>query len=96
MNKPQSASDWTMNVVAGTGAAGGIRRAKEIAVDPAGNILVVDTENNVTRRIDARIWIVTTVACSPVRPHGLAVAPDGPILVGDSERHQIRRFVRPR
>ena len=35
---------------------------KEIDIDPAGNVFVVDTENEVIRRIDAKTHIVTTVA----------------------------------
>jgi streptogramin lyase len=35
---------------------------KEIDIDPAGNVYVVDTENEAIRRIDAKTGIVTTVA----------------------------------
>ena len=35
---------------------------KEMAVDPAGYIFIVDTENHVIRLIDAQSWIVTTIA----------------------------------
>jgi DNA-binding beta-propeller fold protein YncE len=64
-----------------------------MAVDPAGNIFVVDTENHAIRRIDAESWIVTTIASGLARPHGAVVAPDGSVLVGDSEHHQIRRLI---
>ena len=95
--------DGTIETVAGTGARGysgdgGDARSavfnapKEMAVDPAGNIYVVDTENHAIRRIDANTWIVTTIASGLARPHGALVAPDGSALVGDSEHHQVRRL----
>lgn len=98
--------DGVIETVAGTGArgyagdGGDARLAvfaapKEMAVDPMGNIYVVDTENHAIRMIDAKTWIVTTIASGLARPHGALVAPDGSILVGDSEHHQIRRLTRP-
>jgi DNA-binding beta-propeller fold protein YncE len=97
--------DGIIQTVAGTGErgyagdGGNARDAvfaapKEMAVDPAGNIYVVDTENHAIRMIDATTWIVTTIASGLARPHGALVAPDGSVLVGDSEHHQIRRLVR--
>jgi DNA-binding beta-propeller fold protein YncE len=99
--------DGVIETVAGTGArgyagdGGDARQAvfdapKEMAVDPDGNIYVVDTENHAIRRIDAQTWTVTTIASGLARPHGALVAPDGSVLVGDSEHHQIRKLVRPR
>jgi streptogramin lyase len=95
-----------IETVAGTGArgyagdGGDARLAvfdapKEMAVDHQGNIYVVDTENNAIRMIDARTWIVTTIASGLARPHGALVAPDGNLLIGDSEHHQVRRLTRP-
>jgi sugar lactone lactonase YvrE len=95
-----------IETVAGTGARGysgdgGDARSavfdapKEMAVDPEGNIYVVDTENHAIRRIDAKTWTVTTIASGLARPHGALVAPDGSVLVGDSEHHQIRRLSPP-
>jgi DNA-binding beta-propeller fold protein YncE len=97
--------DGVIETVAGTGARGyagdgGDARVavfdapKEMAVDPDGNIFVVDTESHAIRRIDAKAWIVTTIASGLARPHGALVAPDGSVLVGDSEHHQVRRLVR--
>lgn len=97
--------DGIIETVAGTGARGyagdgGDARSaffdapKEMAVDPGGNIYVVDTESHAIRMIDARTWIVTTIASGLARPHGALVAPDGSVLVADSEHHQIRRLVR--
>jgi DNA-binding beta-propeller fold protein YncE len=96
-------SEGVIETVAGTGArgyagdGGDARQAvfnapKEMAVDPQGNIIVVDTENHAIRRIDAQTWVVTTIGSGLARPHGAVVAPDGSVLVGDSEHHQIRRL----
>lgn len=95
-----------IETVAGTGARGyagdgGHARdavfaaPKEMAVDAEGNIYVVDTENHAIRMIDARTWIVTTIADGLARPHGAVIAGDGSLLVGDSEHHQIRKLVKP-
>jgi DNA-binding beta-propeller fold protein YncE len=113
-------SDGIIQTVAGTGARGyagdgGDARVavfaapKEMALDPAGNIFVVDTENHAIRMIDARTWIVRTIAggtpgphgdggpatqAGLARPHGAAVGPDGALYIGDSENHRIRRLAR--
>ena len=97
--------DGIIEIVAGTGARGyagdgaDARLAvfdapKEMAIGPDGTIYVVDTESHAIRMIDAKTWIVTTIASGLARPHGALVAPDGSVLVGDSEHHQIRRLSR--
>ena len=113
--------DGIITTVAGTGARGyegdgGDARVavfnapKEMAVDNAGNIYVVDTENHAIRMIDAGSWIVTTIAGSGTahpcgdggpahlaglaRPHGIAIGPDGAGYIGDSENHRVRRIAR--
>jgi DNA-binding beta-propeller fold protein YncE len=110
-----------IETIAGTGArgydgdGGDARRAsfnapKELAVEPDGSVLIVDTESHVIRRIDAASWVVTTIAGTGVaggggdggpataaglaRPHGAAVGPDGAIYIGDSENHRIRKLTR--
>ena len=103
-----------IETIAGTGARGyagdgqDARQAvfdapKEMAVDPAGNIFIVDTENHVIRLIDAKTWIVTTIAGNGKpgpdalgRPHGAVVGPDGAVYIGDSENHRVRKLIRPR
>lgn len=98
--------DGIIETVAGTGTrgyagdGGDARLAvfdapKEMAVDPDGNIFVVDTESHAIRRIDAKTWIVTTIASGLARPHGALVAPDGSVLVGDSEHHKVVRLTPP-
>ena len=82
---------------------------KEMAVDPAGNVFIVDTENHAIRLIDAQTWIVTTIAgtgesgpggdggpaeqAGLARPHGAVVGPDGAVYIGDSENHRVRKLV---
>jgi DNA-binding beta-propeller fold protein YncE len=113
--------DGGIETVAGTGARGysgdgGDARAavfnapKEMAVDPDGNVFIVDTENHVIRHIDSKNCIVTTIAgngtaggggdggaaraAGLARPHGAAVGPDGAVYIGDSENHRIRKLTR--
>jgi len=82
---------------------------KELAVDRAGNLFIVDTENHAVRRIDARSRVITTLAGTGrkggggddgrakearlARPHGVAVGPDGAVFVGDTENHRIRKIL---
>lgn len=109
-----------IETIAGTGVrgydgdGGDARQAsfnapKEMAVEPDGSVLIVDTESHVIRRIDAASWLVATIAGTGVaggggdggpataaglaRPHGAAVGPDGAIYIGDSENHRIRKLV---
>lgn len=99
--------DGIIETIAGTGArgyAGDGGKAgeavfdapKEMAVDPAGNIFVVDTENHVIRLIEADGWTVDTIATGLARPHGAVVGPDGAVYIGDSENHRIRKLERQR
>jgi len=82
---------------------------KEMAIDPDGNILIVDTENHAIRRIDRGTGVVTTIvggrkgeggdggpaaAAGLDRPHGAVVGPDGAIYIGDTNNHRIRKVVR--
>jgi DNA-binding beta-propeller fold protein YncE len=114
------APDGTVRTVAGTGRKGysgdggpataaTFNGPKELALDPQGNILIVDTENHAIRRLDRATGTITTLAGNgqpgghgdggPAtaarlnRPHGIAIAPDGGILVGDSDNHRVRRIV---
>ena len=113
--------EGVIQTIAGTGArgyagdGGDARDAvfdapKEMAVDADGGVFIVDTENHAIRHIDARSWVVTTIAGNGTagpggdggpavaallaRPHGAAVGPDGALYVGDSENHRIRKLTR--
>jgi DNA-binding beta-propeller fold protein YncE len=110
-----------ITTIAGTGARGyagndGPASAavfdapKELVIDRDGNLLIVDTENHVIRRIDIRTRTVTAIAGSgrqggdgdggPARaaaldrPHGAAVAADGSIYIGDTNNHRIRKVAK--
>jgi len=110
-----------ITTIAGTGAKGysgdgGPARLatfngpKELAVDRAGNIWIVDTENHAIRFIDGKSSQIRTVAgrgqrgsegdggpataASLNRPHGVAVGPDGTFWIGDTDNHRVRK-VRP-
>ena len=102
-------ADKTLHRVAGTGKKGydgdggdpllaTFSGPKGIDVDAAGNLLVVDTENHVVRKIDRVANRIETVLggsdsdSEPIgrlkRPHGIACYRDG-FLVGDSENHRV-------
>jgi streptogramin lyase len=93
-----------INTRAGTGAKGfsgdggsalaaTFNGPKELAVDPAGNVFIVDTENNAIRRLDARSGQISTVAGNGQlnRPHGVAVGRDGRVVIGDTGNHRVRK-----
>ena len=82
---------------------------KEMALDPDGNILIVDTENYAIRLIDCATGIVMTIAggrkgaggdggpatdAGLDRPHGAVIGPDAAIYIGDTNNHRIRKLVR--
>ena len=91
----------------GPALAASFNAPKELAIDREGNLLVVDTENHVIRRIDIRTGAVATIvgsgrqggdgdggparAAALDRPHGTAVAADGSIYIGDTNNHRIRK-----
>ena len=82
---------------------------KEMAIDPDGNLLIVDTENHAIRLIGRSTGVVTTIAggrkgtggdggpaaaAGLDRPHGAVVGPDGAIYIGDTNNHRIRKVTR--
>ena len=81
---------------------------KAIRCDHQDNVIVVDTENNAVRRIDAVTGIVTTIAggrqggfgdggpateAGLERPHGCGIDPQGNLYIADGINHRVR-FVR--
>jgi streptogramin lyase len=88
-------------------AAATFNGPKELAIDPAGNVFIVDTENHAIRRVDAKSGKVSTVAGSGQRggegdagpatsarldrPHGVAIGPDGAVYIGDTNNHRVRK-----
>ena len=94
----------------GSATAAAFNAPKELTIDREGNLLIVDTENHVIRRVDLHTRTVATVAGSgrqggdgdggPAtaaaldRPHGAAVAADGSIYIGDTNNHRIRKVSR--
>jgi sugar lactone lactonase YvrE len=88
-------------------ASGVITTSKELAVDAAGNIWIVDTENHAIRFIDAATQQIRTAAGTgsaggdgdggPAtiarldRPHGVAIGPDGSCWIADTNNHRLRR-----
>jgi sugar lactone lactonase YvrE len=94
----------------GPAVAATFNAPKELAIDREGNLLIVDTENHVIRRIEIGTGRVATLigngrqggegddgparAASLDRPHGAAVAPDGSIYIGDTNNHRVRKVAR--
>jgi sugar lactone lactonase YvrE len=110
--------EGVLHHIAGTGARGysgdgGPANAakfdgpKGIALDAKGDIYVVDTENQVIRRIDGQTHIITTLAGKGkrgfggdggsavegqlARPHGICVDAQGIVYIGDTLNHRVRR-----
>jgi DNA-binding beta-propeller fold protein YncE len=79
---------------------------KGIALDPAGNVYLADTESHSVRYLDAARGTLELLVgtgrrgdgpdgprpfeCQLARPHGVAIDRDGSILIGDSENHRVR------
>lgn len=110
--------EGVLHHIAGTGARGysgdgGPAKAakfdgpKGIALDAKGDIYVVDTENQVIRRIDGQTHSITTLAGNGkrgfggdggsavegqlARPHGICVDAQGTVYIGDTLNHRVRR-----
>ncbi len=93
----------------GPGLAAVFDAPKEMALDPNGDILIVDTENHAIRRFDLRSGMVSALAggrqggggddgpaeeAGLDRPHGAVVGPEGGIYIGDTNNHRIRKMAR--
>jgi DNA-binding beta-propeller fold protein YncE len=78
----------------------------DVAVDAAGNVLIVDSDNHRIRRVDAATGIITTIAGSGQEgssgdhgaalaagfsaPQGVTVGPNGDIYVADTMNQRVR------
>ncbi len=83
-----------------------LSRPYGIAVDPAGNLLITDSDSHLIRRWDHARKIVTVLAgngvaqfsgdglpavqCSLNYPFGVAIDPRGNVLIADTFNHRIR------
>ncbi|MES2705444.1 MAG: hypothetical protein V4726_02465 [Verrucomicrobiota bacterium] len=79
---------------------------KGLAISPAGNVYIADTESHSIRRIDAKSGKIEVIAgtgvkgdgpdgspaatCQLARPHGVFLDKDGTLYIGDSENHRLR------
>jgi len=110
--------DGVITTLAGTGEKGYLdgpaakarfNGPKAVRCDAAGNVYVVDTENDAVRKIDVKAGTVSTVAggrrgrggdggpaaeAGLGRPHGCVLDGMGVLYIADTENHRIRR-VRP-
>lgn len=97
-------ADGILRHVAGSGKAGfsgdggpaskaQFNGPKGIAVAPNGNVYVVDSENNVIRRIDLKSGLITSVALSEQlkQPHGICVSLKDTVFIGDTLNHRVLR-----
>lgn len=81
---------------------------KGIAVGPAGDIYLADTENHAIRVIRAATGNIETLVgdgnpgdgpdgaprlCRLQRPHGVFVDPKGNVYIGDSSNHRVRKLI---
>jgi sugar lactone lactonase YvrE len=100
------AGDTTKGNKDGVGTTARFNGPKAIRCDAAGDVYVVDTENQSIRKIEAKTGKVTTVAggrrgpggdggdalkAGMGRPHGCDIDEKGTLYIADSENHRIRR-----
>lgn len=108
-----------IRTVAGTGKKGfsgdggpareaALNGPKHLAVDAEDNVLIVDTENHVLRKVLVREGRIVRVAgtgrrgtggvggppaeLEMARPHGVCVHPSGALYISDSDNHRVLRI----
>jgi sugar lactone lactonase YvrE len=92
-----------ISTIAGTGIAGPsgdgalatnawLASPSSLAVDPAGNLYVADTNNNRIRRIDAATNIITTIDSNLNAPSGVSLDPAGNLYIADTNNGRIRKW----
>jgi DNA-binding beta-propeller fold protein YncE len=91
----------------GPGRDAAMNGPKYVTMDPAGNVLICDTENHCIRRYSPKTGLIERVAGTPPtagtklgatlldtqlrRPHGVRIAPDGMIYVADTYNNRVLR-----
>ena len=91
----------------GSATSASLKIPQGVAVDPAGNVFVADTDNNRIRRVDAVTGVITTIAGNgeagfsvdggPAttaklnHPFGVTVDTHDAILIADSDNHRVRK-----
>lgn len=92
---------------AGPATAAPLNMPHEIQFDSARHLFIVERDNHVVRRVDARTATISTIAGTGTAgfsgdggpaaraelrsPHSIAFAPDGRLLICDVGNHRIRR-----
>jgi DNA-binding beta-propeller fold protein YncE len=77
---------------------GEFNEPRSLAVDSAGNLLVMDTKNNRVQKLTPAGQVITTWGSQgdgPGQfkdPHGIAIGPDGSVYVADTWNHRIEKF----
>jgi streptogramin lyase len=91
----------------GQATAAELNEPYEVRFDAEGNMLFVEMQNHIVRRVDAKTKVITTVAGTGQRgfggdggpatkallnqPHSIALDPGGAIYIADIGNHRIRR-----
>ncbi len=84
----------------GPAIAAALDSPESIAIDPAGNLLVADTQNALIRRVSAGTRIIQTIAvpgasatatAQLARPRGLTADPQGNLFIADSGNNRVLR-----
>jgi sugar lactone lactonase YvrE len=91
----------------GLATAAALNMPHEIQFDAAGNLYIVERDNHVVRRIDARTGVISTFAGTGIagfsgdggpatraqlrQPHSIVIDPRGKLLICDIGNHRIRQ-----